>query len=208
MAMVPGIQTIRSGMSSEDSQSSAKAVLGYAGCAPDAFVTLYRKHYDGVFRYCMHRLFERHAAEDITSEVFLKAAACIHRFRGCDECQFRSWLYRIATNEINSHLRKTSRRRRLLHRLRQDPDQAVTSGDDPDADLLSRLKRAVLELKPRYQTIITLRFFENMAPTEIAEVLRCSPGTARSQLARAIAQLRKGLKTARECPCGGDDSDE
>jgi RNA polymerase sigma factor (sigma-70 family) len=50
-------------------------------------------------------------------------------------------------------------------------------------------------LKPRYQTIITLRFFENLKLTEIAEVLASSPGTVRSQLARALAKLRKVLAT-------------
>lgn len=37
-----------------------------------AFVQLYRRHYDTIFRYCVHRLFDRAAAEDVTSEVFLK----------------------------------------------------------------------------------------------------------------------------------------
>jgi len=48
----------------------------------------------------------------------------------------------------------------------------------------------MLALKPRYQTIIALRFFENLKLTEIAEVLGSSPGTVRSQMARAIAKLR------------------
>ena len=55
------------------------------------------------------------------------------------------------------------------------------------------LKVAMLALKPRYQTIITLRFFENLKLTEIAEVLGCNPGTVRSQLSRALAKLRKKM---------------
>ena len=54
----------------------------------------------------------------------------------------------------------------------------------------------MLTLKPRHQTIIALRFFENLRVTEVAEVLGCSPGTARSQLFRAIGHLRKKLGTA------------
>jgi RNA polymerase sigma factor (sigma-70 family) len=49
----------------------------------------------------------------------------------------------------------------------------------------------MLALKPRHQTIITLRFFENLKVTEIAEVLGSSPGTVRSQMARALAKLRE-----------------
>jgi RNA polymerase sigma-70 factor (ECF subfamily) len=48
-------------------------------------------------------------------------------------------------------------------------------------------------LKLRYQAIITLRFFENLKLKEIAEVLASNPGTVRSQMARALAQLRRVL---------------
>ena len=44
---------------------------------PDAFAQLYRMHYDGVFRYCCHRLFNRQSAEDVTSTVFFKVMAVI-----------------------------------------------------------------------------------------------------------------------------------
>jgi RNA polymerase sigma-70 factor (ECF subfamily) len=157
-------------MSATDSKPPASSgeLLDRAGRDPAAFVRLYRRHYDGIFRYCVHRLFERHAAEDVTSEVFLKMAENVHRFGGCEEGQFRSWLYRVATNEINSHVRKMSRRRRLLRILHQGPEQIVTVREDSNAEHLGRLKEAVLGLKPRYQSIITLRFFENLRVTNHA----------------------------------------
>jgi len=158
-----------------------------------AFVQLYRSHYDAVFRYCVHRLFERQAAEDVTSDVFLKVVENIHSFRG-NEQQFRNWLYRIATNAVNNYLRKTARRNRLLKVAREQPNSQVTDCGE-SAEKLTLLRKAVFALKPRYQTIITLRFFENLKLTEIAEVLGSSPGTVRSQLARALAKLRKVLDT-------------
>ena len=160
-------------------------------CDPTAFIRLYRKYYDVIFRYCVHRLFERATAEDITSEVFLKAVENFGRFKG-NEQQFRNWLYRIATNAVNQHLRKAARRSRLLNRTAEQYN-------DPAADCeasfekLVLLQDAVRALKPRYQTIITLRFFEKMKLNEIAEVLGSNPGTVRSQLARALAKLRKVL---------------
>jgi RNA polymerase sigma factor (sigma-70 family) len=174
----------------------ASELLRRAGHDPDAFVQLYRRHYDGIFRYCVHRLFERHTAEDVTAEVFLRAAQYIRRFRGCREQQFRCWLYRVATNEINNHLRRTARREKLLERLRPGSEENVSAGAEADAELLGRLKEAVRGLRPRYQAVITLRFFEGLGPSEIAAVIGCSPGTARSQLARAIARLRKKLEAA------------
>jgi RNA polymerase sigma-70 factor (ECF subfamily) len=156
-----------------------------------AFVRLYRSHYDAVFRYCVHRLFERTKAEDVTSEVFLKVVENIRSFKG-NEHQFRCWLYRVATNAVNNHLRKTARRNRLLKVAREQTHSHVADCDE-SADKMAVLREAVFTLRPRYQTIITLRFFENLKLTEIAEVLGSSPGTVRSQLTRALAKLRKVL---------------
>ncbi len=158
---------------------------------PAAFVRLYRRHYDAVFRYCVHRLFERATAEDITADVFLRAVENIGRFRG-NEQQFRNWLYQVATNAVNQHLRKAARRDSWLSSAREQTNHRAANCE-PSAEKLALLRDAVLALKPRYQTIITLRFFENMKLIEIAEVLGSSPGTVRSQLARALAKLRRGL---------------
>jgi len=156
-----------------------------------AFVQLYRRHYEAIFRYCAHRLFDRATAEDVTSEVFLKMVENFHSFKGT-EAQFRNWLYRIATNAVNHHLRRMTRRNRLLRAAREQSNNRASDCEEL-AERLALLRQAMLALKPRYQTIITLRFFENLKLTEIAEVLGSSPGTVRSQLARALTKLRKQL---------------
>jgi RNA polymerase sigma-70 factor (ECF subfamily) len=209
MAMVSGTEAIWSPTDMIENEPASE-LLRRAGHDPDAFVQLYRRYYDGVFRYCVHRLFERHTAEDVAAEVFLRAARYICRFRGCREQQFRCWLYRVATNEVNNHLRKMARRAKLLQRLGPGPgpEENTPPSADGDAELLGRLKEAVLGLRPRYQTVITLRFFEGLGPSEIAKVIGCNPGTARSQLARAIAQMRKKLKTAGVPLSGGGTSHE
>ena len=192
MVMNVGSEKLRSATRVDDQMKMADdGRIVQAHRDPDAFVRLYREHYDAIFRYCVHRLFERTTAEDITSEVFLKVVENLDDFRG-NEQQFRNWLYRIATNAVNQHLRKAARRSRLLNRSREQCN-------DPAADCeasfekLVLLQDAVRVLKPRYQTIVTLRFFEKMKLTEIAEVLGSSPGTIRSQLARALAKLRRVL---------------
>ncbi|NIP28437.1 MAG: sigma-70 family RNA polymerase sigma factor [Phycisphaerae bacterium] len=162
---------------------------------PSAFVRLYRRHYDAVFRYCVHRLFDRYTAEDIAAEVFLKVVENLDRFRG-NEQQFRNWLYKIATNAVNDHLRRTARRGSLLKGACRRIGNRVSKCKDPELQSVEKLvllREAVLSLKPRYQTIITLHFFENLKLIEIAEVLNSSPGTVRSQLRRALAKLRKVL---------------
>jgi RNA polymerase sigma factor (sigma-70 family) len=164
---------------------------------PGAFTRLYLHHYDAVFRYCIHRLFDRTAAEDVTSEVFLSMVANFQKFEG-DERQFRNWLYRIATNAVNLHLRKTTRRSAILTWVRRRSDNNANDDSRPDDSQqnLAIIRKAMLTLKPRYQAIVTMRFFENLKTEEIAEVFGTSAGTVRSMLSRALSKLRKHITYA------------
>ena len=163
---------------------------------PAAFARLYRLHYDSVFRYCSHRLFNRQSAEDVTSTVFFKAMNALKLFKGNSK-EFRNWLYRIATNAANDHLRSAVKRKEAI-RIVSDSIRSgryvIASDDLGDKKVL--LKQALLSLKPKYQAVITLRFFEHMKLIEIAEVLDQNPATIRSILSRALDKLRKKLKAA------------
>ena len=165
---------------------------------PGAFTRLYLRHYDAIFRYCAHRLFERTTAEDITSEVFLKMVKNFQTFDG-NEKQFRNWLYRIATNAVNEHIRKTSRRSAILSWIWQgsnnNADGEAVAADESQHNQ-AVIKKALRMLKPDEQAIVTMRFFENLKPEEIAEVVGASASTVRSQLSRAMEKLRKHISAA------------
>ena len=112
---------------------------------------------------------------------------------------FRSWLFRIATNAVNDHLRNAKRRADVIEKAVIRTQEKSAFVIDCDAALLEKkalLKQALLSLKPKYQTVITLRFFENMKLTEIAACLGKRPSTVRSWLQRANVKLRKKLNAA------------
>ena len=165
---------------------------------PDAFAQLYLLHYDNVFNYCVRRLFDRHHAEDVTSTVFFKVMHSLDSFRG-RAADFRNWLLRIATNSVNDHLRDTKRRadvmRRVIRNTQAESDYAIGT-EDGLIEKKAHLKQALLSLKPKYQDVIALHFFEKMKLTEIAVCLDKSPSTIRTWLARATAKLRKKLNAA------------
>ena len=165
---------------------------------PDAFAELYLSHYDDVFHYCVRRLFDRHSAEDVTSTVFFKVMHNLSSFDG-KKAKFRHWLLRIATNAVNDHLRDAKRRADLTERIVRNSraESAFVIGcDDELLEKKALLKQALLSLKPKYQTVITLRFFENMKLTEIAACLGKDPSTVRTWFSRATAKLRKKLSAA------------
>ena len=162
----------------------------------DALGQLYDLYYERIFRFCVYRLFSREAAEDVTSTVFLQVARRIRDFPGRTEQDFRSWLYAIAANQANAYLRKTSRRKRLLD---EAAGSAPSNGTENDGNLSSldwpRLYEAILKLKPEHQTIITLRFFEDLNFGQIAQILKVREATVRVTLHRIIKKLRNHLQS-------------
>ena len=185
-------------MDQMNSETQTDILLQKACSDPAAFAKLYRLHYDQVFRYCSRRLFNRHAAEDVTSTVFFKVMNSMGTFKG-DIRDFRNWLYRIATNAANDHLRSSVRRAEAMQSVAQNTSSGFVLDVSADVDLEDKkllLKKAVLSLKPKYQTVIALRFFENMKLIKIAEILGQKPATVRSQLNRGLEKLRKKLKAA------------
>jgi RNA polymerase sigma-70 factor (ECF subfamily) len=118
----------------------------------------------------------------------------IHTFEGNSD-GFRGWLYRIATNSVNDYLKASKRQAEVINNTVQHHGQVVACV--PDDELQKRnlaVKQALLSLKPKYQTVITLRYFEKMKLIEIAEILDKNPATIRTQLARALNKLRKELR--------------
>lgn len=163
-----------------------------------AFGQLFDQFYPSIFAYTTRRLIVRAVAEDVTSEVFLKVADSIRSFTGTSAEDFRRWLFRIATNEINAHLRQSIRRRELLEaavhmgRINAAVSTPLTGRDD--AIEWSELYRALDELSDREQSIVSLRFFGGLKHDQIADVLNVKTGTVRVALSRALDKLREGLR--------------
>ena len=176
-----------------------------------AFAALFRRHHDEIYRYCARRLPCRSCAEDITSQVFMKMLKKFDTFAG-DETAFRSWLFRIACNEVNSFYRTTGRKTKAYTKLQQEYDPAGTENTQDDCaeaednqQKLAFLKEAISTLKPELQDIVTLRFFEGLNSEQIGNVLQVKSATVRSRLARALQKLKKEYKTHQqqspEGPC-------
>ena len=202
IVMIAGTCILRSALKVDENSG-----LVIQACSDKAaFVQLYHRHYDVIFRYCVHRLFDRTAAEDVTSEVFLKMVENFYSFRGTEE-QFSCWLYRIATNAVNQYLRRMNRRNRLFRAACEKSNEVVADCEESPEKLIL-LKEGVLALKPRYQTIITLRFFENLKMNDIAEILGSSPGTVRSQLTRALVKLRAKMSIGETAQSAGGSKDD
>ena len=160
----------------------------------DALSRLYELYYERIFRFCVHRLFDKEIAEDVTSTVFLEVARGIRTFKGRTVQDFRNWLYAIAANQTNAYIRKVSRRKKLLAEATASMTASAGHSTDNSPDW-PQLYTAILKLKPQHQTIVTLRFFENLKYEQLAKILNVKEATVRVTLNRILNELRSHLQT-------------
>lgn len=142
-------------------------------------------------------------AQDLTQETFLKAYKKLHTFR--QESEISTWLCCIAINSWKNKVRHNSRRGLFkilsLDFFNKHDKPAVDNIRDnlPDPgqeaigkEMVTLVKAEISSLPPKYKVALTLHI-NNMSYTEIAEILKCRPGTAKSLVCRAKIKLKEKL---------------
>lgn len=152
---------------------------------------LYEMHVDAIFTYMSYRVDSRTTAEDLTSDVFVRMVRGLSTYND-KGLPFRAWLYRIAHSRLVDYYRYRDR-----HVTAPLTENRVNDDTDP-LDRIARteeqlrLRLAIRELSEEYQTLLVLRFVENLSHTEIAVIMNKSAGNLRSMQHRAL----KALSTA------------
>lgn len=164
-----------------------------------AISELYHRYASSLFRYLLARISELELAQDLTQEVFIRVIKGITKFEYRDEKSFLGWLYAIAGNVLNSHLR----RRRLV--ATPLDDQNETSTDDSRNETRRAFERVALqqamnELTEDQQQVLALRFFADLSNSEVAGILQRSEGAIKAIQYRALQSLQKILSRDVEDP--------
>jgi len=150
------------------------------------FDGLYNDYADDVYRYAFSLCGNKHTAEDITSETFLKAIKASDRFKG--ECNVRVWLCQIAKNTYFN----LTKQRRFIAEMPAD----IPSGDDLELKLLDRIQSFEIHktlhlLDEPYKEVFSLRFFAELSFAEIGELFKKSESWARVTFHRAKNKIRE-----------------
>jgi RNA polymerase sigma-70 factor (ECF subfamily) len=160
----------------------------------EAFGALYERYIRRIFNYVYYRTGNLHDAEDLTARVFQRAMNHIHNYtdRGVP---FSAWLYRIAHNLVANWHRDRSRRQEIpLSEVPVMPSKE----DRPEASLVrsqeqDSLMRLIRQLPPERQTLLILKFVENLSNAEIGQVMGRSEGAVKSLYHRTLLALRDEL---------------
>jgi RNA polymerase sigma-70 factor (ECF subfamily) len=159
----------------------------------DALEELYLIHFDRIYSYLHMNVGNRHDAEDLTTQTFLKMLEAIGRFRW-QAAPFSAWLFRIAHNLAMDHFRANRR---------WQPEEEVPEplgSEEPSAEaaaLHSIGRQSMLELieglSAEQQQVLTLKFVFNFSNGEVATILDKTEGAVKSLQHRALVSLQKQL---------------
>jgi RNA polymerase sigma-70 factor (ECF subfamily) len=159
-----------------------------------AFATLYRRYLEPVYGYAFYLLGDHHDAEDVTERTFVSALAAIGRFRDTGST-FRSWLFRIAHNELANALRSRRRQRVTSIDAVPEPADAVDPADRVSGREESRRLRGALQrLAPDRRQVVVLRVIDGLSARETGEVIGRSEGAVRVLQHRALREMAAHLR--------------
>lgn len=160
----------------------------------EAFGALYERYVERIYNYVYYRTGNLHDAEDLTARVFQRAMNHIHNYtdRGVP---FSAWLYRIAHNLVANWHRDRSRRQEIPL---SDVPLIPSKDERPEANLVrsqeqDSLMRLIRQLPSERQTLLILKFVEDLSNAEIGQIMGRSEGAVKSLYHRTLLALRDEL---------------
>ena len=149
-----------------------------------------------VFKYVK----EKHLAEDIAQEAFIKSYKSLDSFR--EESSFYTWVYRIAVNTAKNYIVSSKRREEIIMTdLSEDNNYYPEKPDiDSPQDILnaSELRDLIFatlsSLGEETRTALSLREFDGLSYEQIAEIVNCPVGTVRSRIFRGREMIEESVR--------------
>jgi len=160
----------------------------------EAFGQRYDAYMERIYRFVYFRVEDQQTAEDITSQVFLKAWSNLDRF-SFNRTPYLAWLYTIAHNAVIDHYRTRKVTTALDDVQLSHPDHSEVVENNIDLNVeMQSVKTALQTLTDDQQKVLTLKFIEGMSNNEIARHLGKREGAIRALQMRGLQALAKQLE--------------
>jgi len=158
---------------------------------PESFSQLYNLYVDKIYRFVFFKVKTQEDAQDISSEVFLKAWQYISDNN--EVKNLNALLYRIARNLVIDYYRKSSRQDIPIDQQIMEQQEMKMDGiKEVDIRIeTEKIEQKLHQLKDDYREIVILRYIEGFSIKEIAEIVEKKPGNVRIILHRALNTLKE-----------------
>jgi RNA polymerase sigma-70 factor (ECF subfamily) len=166
----------------------------------DALEELYLIHFDRIYSYLHVSVGNRHDAEDLTTQTFLKMLEKIGTFKW-QSAPFSAWLFRIAHNLAMDHFR-ARRRWQPEEEVPEPPGEEEPSAELEAMQTIGResMLKLIDRLSPEQQQVLTLKFVFNLPNAEVAAILDKTEGAIKSLQHRALVSLQKQVAQQEPSP--------
>jgi len=178
-----------------DSNDQVRALVARAQEGDrDALEELYLLHFDRIYSYLHVSVGNRHDAEDLTTQTFLKMLEKIGSFKW-QSAPFSAWLFRIAHNLAMDHFR-ARRRWQPEEEVPEPVGDAEVSAEFEAMQTIGResMLQLIERLSPEQQQVLTLKFVFSFANADVATILGKTEGAIKSLQHRALASLQKQIQ--------------
>ncbi|TYC15255.1 RNA polymerase sigma factor SigE [Actinomadura syzygii] len=179
-------------------QTGVVVSAGAMAWTPPTWEEIVSQHSTRVFRLAYRLTGNRHDAEDLTQDVFIRVFRSLSSY---SPGTFEGWLHRITTNLF---LDRARRKQRIRFDALGDDAAERLQGREPtpaqaydDRHLDADIQRALDDLAPEYRAAVVLCDIEGLSYEEIAATLNVKLGTVRSRIHRGRAHLRDALEHRR-----------
>jgi len=171
-------------------EADERLLVQAAQADPSKFDALYELHFERIYFFIVSRVHDRAVAEDITSETFQKALANLgsYEWRGTP---FSAWLYRVASNGIVDHYKRSNREQQIDEL--ENPLADRTELASHDIEFIERHVHffgLVAQLPDVQRRVVLERFVEDRSIREIAQRLSKTEGAIKQLQFRALQTLR------------------
>lgn len=159
-----------------------------------AFNLIVRKYQERIYWHIRKIVISQDDADDVVQNTFLKVWGGLGNFR--EDSQLFTWLYRIATNEALTFL-KRKRTKFLLPIIDVEQQLANTIESDPYFDgneLQAKLQKAIIKLPVKQRLVFNMKYFDEMKYEEMSRILGTSVGALKASFHHAVKKIEKFIE--------------
>ncbi len=158
-----------------------------------AFTRLMEKYQHKLYWHIRRMVISHQDTDDVLQNTFIKVWNHLDSFRGGSE--LFTWLYRIATNEALTFLKKQKRSSFLpWSGYEQEMEETLESDEYFSGDVIAeKLQKALIRLPEKQRLVFNMKYFDNMKYEEMSKILNTSVGALKASYHHAVKKIEESL---------------